>query len=331
MSNILSQNEIDNLLNALNAGADVELQSDSSQTQQNIRSYDFRTANKFYKEQMRTLNIVFDTFAYLLSTKLTGLLHTMCEVEVVSVEEQSFGEFNNSLSSPVLLGIIEMPPLQGSLLLEVSPVLAYGIISRLFGGAADYTLSNKSFTEIEMAIIENLLYQFMDIFKESFRKILIVQPELSRMETSSQFTQIAAMNEPAAIVTMNTKIDGTQGMISICIPHFSIQSISKELNTASWSIASNMLQAQPNKREIMQDQLDQTFVTLQATFNDTYTTLNEILNMQVGDLIRINHSIDEYIKINVEEIPKFEGVIGVEKQKYAVQVANIIKETDPSE
>ena len=331
MSNILSQNEIDNLLSALNAGTEVDLKSEENDSQQNIRSYDFRTANKFYKEQMRTLNIVFDTFAYLLSTKLTGLLHTMCEVEVVSVEEQSFGEFNNSLSSPVLLGIIEMPPLQGSLLLEVSPVLAYGIISRLFGGPADYTLSNKSFTEIEMAIIENLLYQIMDIFRESFKKILIVHPELSRMETSSQFTQIAAMNEPAAIVTMNTKIDGTQGMISICIPHFSIQSISKELNTASWSIASNMMLAQSDKKKLMQDQLDTTFVTLQATFNDTYTTLNEILNMQVGDLIRINHGIDEYIKINVEQIPKFEGVIGVEKQKYAIQLANIIKETDSIE
>lgn len=331
MSNILSQNEIDNLLNALNAGTDVEIQNEKTETQQSVRSYDFRTANKFYKEQMRTLNIIFDTFAYLLSTKLTGLLHTMCEVEVVSVEEQSFGEFNNSLSSPVLLGIIEMPPLQGNLLLEISPVLAYGIISRLFGGPADYMLSNKSFTEIEMAIIENLLYQIMDIFKESFRKILIVHPELSRMETSSQFTQIAAMNEPAAIVTMNTKIDGTQGMISICIPHFSIQSISKELNTASWSIASNMVQAQPDKKQIIQQQLDETFVTLQATFNDTYTTLNEILNMQVGDLIRINHGIDEYIKVNVEEIPKFEGVIGVERQKYAVQIANMIKETDSIE
>jgi flagellar motor switch protein FliM len=215
--------------------------------------------------------------------------------------------------------------------MEVSPVLAYGIISRLFGGAADYTLSNKLFTEIEMAIIENLLYQTMDILRESFKKIVEVDPQLTRIETSSQFTQIAAMNEPAAIVTMNTKIDGTQGMISICIPHFSIQSISKELNTASWSIASNMAQAQPDKQEIMQQQLDETYVTLQATFNETYTTLSEILNMQVGDLIRIDHSIDEYIKINVEEIPKFEAVIGVEKQKYAVQLANIIKETDSIE
>jgi flagellar motor switch protein FliM len=331
LSNILSQSEIDNLLNALNAGTDVSLEDESKDSDSSVRPYDFRTANKFYKEQMRTLNIVFDTYAYLLSTKLTGLLHTMCEVDVVSVEEQSFGEFNNSLSSPVLLAILEMPPLQGSILIQISPVLAYGIISRLFGGAADYTLSNKLFTEIEMSIIENLLVQTLDIFRESFKKIIEVDPELIRIETSSQFTQIAAMNEPAAIVTMNTKIDGTQGMLSICIPHFSIQSISKELNTASWSLASNVVQFAPDKKDTLKEHLDETYVTLRATFNDTTTTLNEILNMQVGDLIRIDHSIDEYIRVHVEHIPKFEGVIGVEKQKYAVQLANIIKETVESE
>ncbi len=331
MSNILSQSEIDNLLNALNAGTDVGMDQDAQDSGSAVRTYDFRTANKFYKEQMRTLNIIFDTYAYLLSTKMTGLLHTMCEVDVVSVEEQSFGEFNNSLSSPVLLAIIEMPPLQGSILLELSPVLAYGIISRLFGGAADYSLSNKLFTEIEMAIIENLLVQTMDIFQESFQKIVEVKPELIRIETSSQFTQIAAMNEPAAIVTMSTKIDGTQGIISICIPHFSIQSISKELNTASWSLASNQVQFTTDKKDTLKEHLEDTYVTLRATFNDTTTSLNEVLNMQVGDLIRIDHSIDEYIKIHVEQIPKFEGVIGVDKQKYAVRLANIIKETDESE
>ena len=93
MSNILSQSEIDNLLNALNAGTDVPVEDEALDTGSAVRPYDFRTANKFYKEQMRTLNIIFDTYAYLLSTKLTGLLHTMCEVDVVSVEEQSFGEF----------------------------------------------------------------------------------------------------------------------------------------------------------------------------------------------------------------------------------------------
>ncbi len=331
MGNILSQNEIDNLLDALNAGDELDLNGKSEENDQGVRLYDFRTANKFYKEQMRTLSIIFDTFTYLMSNKLTGLLHTLCEVEVVSVEEQSFGEFNNSISSPVLLGIVEMMPLQGSLLMEISPVLAYGIISRLFGGAADYTLTTKPFTEIETYIVENIMHQTMGILRDSWKKILEVEPVLTRMETSSQFTQIAAMNEPAAIITMNAKIDGTEGILSFCIPHLAIQPVSKELNTASWSIASGAVQAQTEKKDMIREHLGNTRVTLRAAFNETQTTLKEILSIKVGDYLRLDHSINEYIKIYLEQTPKFEGVIGVDKQKYAVQIAKIIKENDQVE
>lgn len=331
MGNILSQNEIDNLLDALNAGDDLDLSGKAEEGEQNVRPYDFRTANKFYKEQMRTLSIIFDTFAYLFSNKLTALLHTLCEVEVVSIEEQSFGEFNNSISSPVLLGIVEMMPLQGSLLLEISPVLAYGIISRLFGGAADYTLTTKPFTEIETYIVENIMHQTMGIMKDSWKKILEVEPVLTRMESSSQFTQIAAMNEPAAIITMNAKIDEIEGLISVCIPHLAIQPISKELNTASWSIARGTNQAQAEKKDIIKDHLGNTCVSLRAVFNETQTTLKEVLSIKVGDFLRLDHSINEYIKVYLEQVPKFEGVIGVDKQKYAVQIAKIIKENDKVE
>ncbi len=328
MANVLSQNEIDELLNALSAGEDISVGSEDASEQQSVRLYDFRTANKFYKEQMRTFNIIFDNFAYLLSNKLTGLLHTMCEVEVVSVEEQIFGEFSNSLPSPVLLGIIEMPPLQGSVLMEITPALAYGFISRLFGGAADYTETSKSFTEIEMSIIENILHQIMLIIQESFSKILEIEPVLSRIETSSQFAQIAAMNEPAAIITLDAKFDSIQDMISICIPHFSIQPISKELNTGSWTLASNVAQNQTSKKDTIKHQLDNTYVNMQATFNDTQTTLQEILSLKVGDVICINHNINEYITVNVEHMPKFKGVIGNNSHKYVVQVAKVIKENE---
>ena len=331
MANVLSQNEIDNLLNALSAGEDLSLSENNDENSQNVRTYDFRTANKFYKEQMRTLGIIFDTFSYLFSNKLTGMLHTLCEVEVVSVEEQSFGEFNNSISAPVMLGIIEMLPLQGSLLMEISPVLAYGIISRLFGGAADYTLTSKPFTEIETYIVENIMHQAMSIFKDSWKKILEVEPVLSRVETSSQFAQIAAMNEPAAIITISVKIDGTQGLLSVCIPHLAIQPISKELNTASWSMATNAAFAQTERKELMQEHVGSASVTVRAIFNETQATLGEILSIKVGDCIRLDHSINEYIKVYLEKTPRFEGVIGVDRQKYAVQIAKIIKENEQVE
>jgi len=328
LGNVLSQNEIDDLLNALNAGEDISLEEEKEDNSTGVRIYDFRTANKFYKEQMRTLNIVFDNFAYLLANKMTGMLHTLCEVDVISVEEQSFGEFNNSLPDPVVLGVVDMEPLNGSILMEVSSALVYGFVTRLFGGTADYAQSDKSFTEIETSIIESIMFQMMQLLKESWEKIADVNPVLARIEYSSQFTQIIDMNEPSAIVTLNAQMDEIQGMISICIPHLAIQPISKQLTTVNWTLASTSAKQQDSKEDVLQEQLNNTYVQVQALFNDTETTLHEILNMKVGDVILINHGIREYVTVNVEKLPKFKGVVGTDGNKYAVQIAEIIKESE---
>lgn len=333
MANVLTQSEIDNLLNALSSGEDVSSEQPSTaHDSKTARLYDFRTANKFYKEQMRTLNVIFDNFAYLLSNKLTGMLRTICEVEVMSVEEQIFGEFNNSIPSPVILGVIEMDPFQGSILMEVSSALAFGFISRLFGGFADYVKDDKSFTEIELVIMENILHQIMEIMRESWEKVISVNPLLTRIETSSQFTQITATNEPAAIVTLDVKVDKVQGMISLCIPHFAIQPVAKDLNTISWQIASNAnLKDQQRNLVCMREQVENTYVTLKTTFEDTDTNLSDIMTMKVGDVIRINHRVDELVTVSVEHIPKFMGVVGVSGNKYVVQVAKIVKENEDIE
>ncbi|WP_066683591.1 flagellar motor switch protein FliM [Christensenella intestinihominis] len=328
MSDILSQNEIDALLNALNAGEDIPEETPEAQPNA-ARLYDFRTANKFYREQMRTLNVVFDSFSYLLTNKLTGLLHTVCSVEVISVEEQSFGEFNNSLPTPVILGVIDMDPFQGSLLMELSSSLVYALISRLFGGEADYSQNEKSFTEIEMSLIENIMHQMMGVMKDAWGKIVSVEPIIKTIESSSQFTQIAAMNEPAAIITMNAKIDNIEGIIALCIPHYAIQPVAKQLSTVNWTLAETQKQNKgPNQEKTIEEQLQNTYVTIEATFNETATQLGEILRMQVGDVICLNHPIKECINLSVESIPKFRGVVGTDHHKYAVQIAKIIKENE---
>lgn len=334
MSDVLSQSEIDALLNALSAGDDTSAAAAPEPEPEQVRVYDFRTANKFYKEQMRTLNIVFDSFAYLLSTKLTGLLHANCNIEVISVEEQSFGEFNNSLPTPVFLAVIEMEPLQGSILLEISSALVYAFISRLFGGTADYgTGADKSFTEIEMSIMEHVVRQIMSVLKESWSKIIDVKPVVKRIESSPQFTQIAAMTEPAAIITMMGKVDEIEGVIGICIPHYALQSVSKQLSAVNMALAETTkankeLESQHHN---IKEQIENTYVNIGVTFNDTDALLREILSMRPGDVIRLNHPITEYVNVNVEALQKFKGVIGTDHHQYAVQIASVINSPEEKE
>ena len=61
MGEVLSQNEIDNLLAALSSGElDAEEMHDTSDKQ--VKNYDFKRPTKFSKEHLRTLEIIYEHY-----------------------------------------------------------------------------------------------------------------------------------------------------------------------------------------------------------------------------------------------------------------------------
>ena len=329
MANVLSQSEIDELLSALSSGGDAAAPVEE-EPESNVREYNFRTANKFHKEQIRSLHLVFDNFARLLSTSLSGTLRAICEAEVLSVEEQTFGEYNNSLPSPVILAILNINPMTGGSLMEISPEIAYAMISHLFGGSGGPSVeSSKSFTEIELVIMERMIRKFTGIMVDSWEKIQRVQCTLDRIETSGQFAQIVSTNETIAIITINLKIGSEQGLINICIPHLAIEPIAKQLNTkVMFSSASRVIQAQ---EDLIASRIKNTEVKLTAVLDKTFASVGDISSLQIGDVIRIEHNVNNPITVKVEHIPKFLGVVGTYSGKFAVQVVEIVKEDSEDE
>lgn len=324
MANILSQNEIDELLSALASGNDTPPEDMTEDESKLIRSYDFRTANKFSKDQMRTLHFIYDNFATRLTTYLSGTLRTICEVEVISIEEQSFSELSNSMPVPVIVSIINMPPLQGNVLLEITPVIAYEIISRLLGGAGQFENTDKAFTEIELSIMERVIRRMMVLNDEAWEKINKVKTALDRVETSSQYAQIVSSNEPIAIVTLNVKIGETSDIINLCIPHVAVQPIAKKLVIKSWY--TDVGYGKPAGEHDYREKLSGIFLNLLSVFNTTSATVGDIMNTKVGDVIQIDHNINRPVTMKVEYIPKFRGVVGIQGSNYAVRITEILEE-----
>ena len=325
MPNILTQTEIDELLNALSSNSDVEPMPEADDDMANVRPYDFRAANRFPKEQMRTLSIVFDTFSTLFTNQITNILRTNCECELLSVEEMSFNEFNNSLPIPVILEIFKCSPMQGSQLIEVSPEAAYMIINRLLGGVLPGSDSGKQFTEIELALVERVLRQMMRAFDEAWDKVLKVEAKHERIETSSQFAQIVALNEPIAIVTLNLSIGVESGLISICIPHSSIEPVAKMLSTKSWYSGTQETNRSDAQVLALAESLSNTEVSMTAYFEETSATVMDIANLHVGDVIRLNQNIKQPLLVKVQHIPKFYANIGTQGSQFAVQIVDIIQ------
>ncbi len=325
MANILSQNEIDELLSVLTSGKESPVEEVAVEDAQAIKKYDFRTANKFSKEQMRTLHFIYDNYASRLSTYLSGTLRAICEVDVISIEEQSFSELSNSMPSPVVVSIISMPPLQGNSLFVISSAVSYEIVSRLLGGSGELQAFDKPFTEIELSLMERIIKKMLALMNEAWEKINKVEVRLDRIETSSQYVQIVSANEPIAIITMNVKIGGVSDIINICIPNVAVQPVAKKLVMKTWYSEQDFNKRTLNVSELKQG-LSGVTLTLSAVFNKIEATVRDIINTQVGDVIKVDHSIHTPVTVKVEHIPKFKGFVGMQGSNYAVKIADIMEE-----
>lgn len=330
MANVLTQKEIDELLNSLTTGGDTSSTVEDEPVGENVQAYDFRTANKFSKEQIRTLDTIFDTFSSLLSTRLTGLMRTLVEVEVASVEEQLFGEFNNSIPLPAIIAVVEVAPLSGTMIFQMSASVVYGIISRLFGGMADYIDASKPFSDIDIAITETILPQCLAIFNTSWEKVAKLNARTQRIETSPQFTQVVPANEPSAIITLNVHMGEVEDIIAICMPHFMIQPIAKKLNSMTWTLAGRDKLPQETV-PIMRHQVMETKVQMTARLKPVKVSMRELLLMKKGDILCLDHNINDFVLLDVENKSKFKVVLGVQDDRRVVQIAEIIKERDDVE
>ena len=325
MANILSQNEINELLSTLNSSQDTPAEFADEEKEKEVKPYDFRTANKFSKDQMRTLRFIYDNYAGRLSTLLSGTLRSVCEVEVVSVEEQSFSEFSNSMPSPVIVSIIQMPPLHGSMLLEISPVIAYEVISRLLGGTGYFQETDKPFTEIELSLLNRTIRKMVTLMDEAWERINKINAALERIETSAQYAQIVSANEPIAIITMNVTIGKVSDIINLCIPHVAVQPIAKRLVIKSWYSEHRNASKESVEKKNTGTGINHLYLNLHAVFDVTHASVRDILSTKVGDIIQIDHNINKQITVKVEHIPKFKGFIGTKDGKYAVQISEVIK------
>lgn len=323
MGDILSQNEIDELLNALNSGGTDNIVIAPTSHVKEAKDYDFARPSKFNKEQLRTLEIIFDNFARMVSSFLTGYLRTTCAVEVANAEQITYKEFNNSMVNPVILGIVDFSPLKGSILLELSANIGYSIIDRVLGGAGVGMKRLRDFSEIEKILLERICSQMLIYLVEPWENVVHVRPRLEKIETNSQFAQIISPNEMIALVTLSLKVGSSEGLLNFCIPHLVVEPIMERLNTKFW-FAQNDEEDTDTYRDDLEIQLNKAQVPISAVVGKTSITVNDFINLQVGDIIPLDSYITSDLNIMVGNLLKFQGKPGVNRGKNAIQITSFL-------
>ncbi len=324
MGEVLSQSEIDNLLAALSSGElDADQIPDSNEKQ--VKNYDFKRPTKFSKEHLRTLEIIFEHYGRLLSTNLPVYLRKNVQVAVTSSETVVFSEFSNALSNPLILGIADFQPLGGTILVELASNLAFAMIDRMLGGYGLPLEKNREFSEIEMIIVEKILVICMQLMREPWKNVADISPVLERIETNSQFAQIIAPNDMIAIVTLNIKMGDVEGLMNICLPFFTLESVMDKLNTKYW-YANMQERTEESYEENIEALIRRVDVPIKAVLGRSRISVTDFVNLQVGDIIRLDSNVDEDLNVYVGNIKKFAALPGSEKDKYAVRVTSVFRE-----
>ena len=326
MGEVLSQSEIDNLLAALSTG---ELDADQIQgeDEKKVKDYDFSRPTKFSKEHLRTLEIIFEHYGRLVSTNLPAYLRKNVQVSVASSETVTFSEFSNALSNPVILGIINFAPLNGTILIDLATNLGYAMLDRMLGGSGIPLEKNRDFSEIELSIIQKILVMLTQLLREPWKNVIEVEPVLTRLETNSQFAQVIAPNDMIAIVTLNMKIGDIEGFINVCLPFFTLEDVMDKLNTKYWF--STMQENQDEDcEELLEAMIRKVDVPIKAVLGKSTLSVSDFLNLQIGDCIRLESRVDTDMDVYVGNIRKFTALPGANKDSYAVRITSVIREEE---
>ncbi len=326
MGEVLSQAEIDNLLNALSTGElDVEQMQESDSKK--VRNYDFSRPTKFSKEHLRTLEIIFEHYGRLIATNLSVYLRKNVQVSVGSSETNTFSEFTNALASPVILGIINFLPLNGTIILDLATNLGYAMLDRMLGGNGYPLEKTRDFSEIEQTIIKNMLIMFTQLLREPWRNVIDIAPVLGRLETNPQFAQVIAPNDMVAIVSLNVKIGDVEGFMNICLPFLTLEDVMDKLNTKYWF--STMQENHDENYEMyIESLIRKADIPIRAILGTSTISVSDFINLQVGDCIRLDSKVQDDMNVYVGNIKKFTALPGTENDSYAVRITSVIREEE---
>lgn len=323
---VLSQNQIDSLLNTFSADSPVpaqQLQADVPQ--QDVRAYDFRHPSKFSREHVQTLQAVHEMFARLLSTQLTTQMRLPVQIEVMSVDQLTYDEFMRSITNPTVVMIYSMTPLNGNVLFEFTPGTAISIIERLLGGPGKMPTKARELTDIEQTLMSSVFNKGMFSLKEAWKNLLPdLQPILQTLETNPRFVQVSGAGDSVLVLSFEIRLGDSTGSMRLCLPYPTVETLLPQLNRQLFiSGQKRQEEAQQNSLEVRR-QLEHVELRLAILLGETDIQMRDLLALEVGDVLPLPTATAADLPVMIEQELSFLARPGTMGRKLAAQITQIL-------
>lgn len=335
MSDVLSQTEVESLLAALDSGAPqgasaAESSPRAGESQTPISVYDFKRPERVSKEQMRAFQALHEGFSREFGAALSGMLRTIVEVKLISVDQLTYSEFVFSLENPTCFNLLQSDKLDGSLILDLNPSILFPVIDRLLGGGREprQKFPNRPLTEIELRLVSRITNLAIRGLHSAWSNICELNLRVVQTESNPQLVQIVPPNEVVVLISFEITMGEMRGMMNLCIPFNTIEPLSGKLSSDSWSAYTKRV-ADPKQKLNLQAGVSQAQVEMVVNLAETTLSAGEVMNLGLGDVILTEKDRNAGLQVLVEGRPMFLGHPGLYKGHKAVRLGKHI--TRPQE
>ena len=332
MADTLSEKQIDKLLRTIANDNGEEISSDQSKKHNDkiIKNYNFKTPQKFTKEDLKMVREIYEIYSRLISSYLTGATRLYCQVKVQSIEEQRFFEFNNTLDDYVMMGVVNLGIENNDIMdtectIQISNPLTFSLIERMMGGQGDSAVQSRDFTEIEISLMRTIMEKMASFLQEAWAGYIDISPSLSRIETNTKLTKTTSPDEIIVLATFDVELNKNISHITVNIPAMNMEEIMSHF-TKKYAKVSKRIIDEDKKKEQRSNILGgvrNTSLGVKAILAQTQIDLSDIISLQVNDIIPLDVPITQNAMIKVNNIHWFNAKPGVTNNKKAVKITEI--------
>jgi len=330
VANILSQEEIDALLGVVEDDSPEAADQPSpvdARPAPSYLPYDFRRPNRVSKEQLRYFQTIHETFARSFSNALSGYLRTIVDIDIVSADQLTYGEYVLSLPASTALFVFDMEPLDGNGVLEMNPSVILMMIDRLFGGNGAAASFSRDLTAIETAVVTKLVNLGLTELGSAWEKVASMRPQLAELMKNPQMLQLLPNTETVILITFELRLGESAGILSLCYPYLSLEPILPNMSTRG-ALLGQKTRVVEHGREWIEHRLRQSLLSVSAELGRADLTVREFLHLRPGDVITLRRAVEEPVELLVEGERKALARPGLRGRKRAVRLETPILKGD---
>ncbi len=346
MNQVLSQAEVDALLNAVSAGnVDVDgqgaaggaasaggapaagmdagmLGGGGAEAQPEVTPYDLTNQDRVIRGRMPTLDIIYERFIRLFRMSLSNSLRKIATISIISTDLLKFGEFVNTLPIPSCMCIMRFESLRGPAVLVFESKLAYALVDSYFGGTdRPYTkIEGKEFTRIELSIMKKVMDLAIKDIEDAWAPVHKTDISYVRTEVNPQFVGVVPPSEVIISTTFEVELENASGTIALVIPYSTIEPIKNKLN-ASFQTESDRVDKEWTEQ--LEEHIRNTQVEVKVNLGTASIMVGDLVNLSVGDIIPLGQDADGELEFMLEGVAKFRCLFGVSRGNRAIQVTRV--------